>query len=130
MAREFTPVSALVPFHGSTLGLRYFSSVSLEGNGFSQCPSWCSLGEHLRGRAEDTEGEEIVRDNGLGVKIPGSAPWNWDKALEVSSVLQLGVGWWVSEGGRNPLEFLGWDQPVPLLRPLPTDSKSTSTRDF
>lgn len=28
VAREFTPVSALVPFHGSSLGLGYFSSVS------------------------------------------------------------------------------------------------------
>lgn len=39
VTREFTPVSALVPFHGSTHGLGYFSSISFQGNQFSQCPS-------------------------------------------------------------------------------------------
>lgn len=60
-----------------------------------------SLGAHLR--FEHTPGgaslwvsrgqcEGIVQDDRLGVIIPGSTPWNRDKALEVPHVLQLGVG--------------------------------------
>lgn len=65
--------------------------------------SWCSLGEHLRGRAEGTEWEEIVWDNGLGVIIPGSTPWNRDKTLEVSTVLQS----WMWEDGFQKGESCG-----------------------